>query len=100
MFDCLSLEFLSKIPDFERISITALLEVEGLVLIFSQRKQLLRSWLPTSNAFGIIPAHRQAALGTTPAFFFLFNPFLNAHLTNFFKVRQVFFTVQIVAHIN
>ena len=98
MFDSLSLESLLKIPDLERISITTLLE--GLDFILSQRKQLLRSWLPTSSAFGVIPAHRQATLGTSPALFFVFNPFLNAHLTNFFKVWQVFFTMEIASHIN
>jgi hypothetical protein len=43
---------------------------------------------------GVIPTHGQAALGTSPAFFFVLDPFLDAHLTHLRKVWQILTTVQ------
>ena len=59
-----------------------------------QREQTLRPCIPASRAFGVIPTHGQAALGTPPTLFFVLDPFLDAHLTHLRKVRQVLTTVQ------
>ncbi len=57
-------------------------------------KQSPGPWLTASDTFGVIPAHGQTALRTTPPLFFVFDPFLNAHFSNLFKVGKVLSTVK------
>ncbi len=63
------------------------------ILVFRQREQAIRSCLPTSGASSVVPTQRQAALGTPPTLFFVFHPFLHAHIADLCKVRWVFSSV-------
>ena len=59
-----------------------------------QREQALGPRLSTSDAFDVIPTHRQTAPGATPTFFLVFEPFLKAHITDLGKVFHIFSTVK------
>ncbi len=63
-------------------------------------EQARRSRRPAPGALRVVPAHRQAALGTAPAFLLGSDPLLDAQLAHLREVRQVFLAVRVAASVD